>query len=106
MKDILILNPISVNLIFYKKYCKNRSSKTPGTPKNPAINAVMGLIAMVIPIKPPKILRKNNMTAPIIPLIMNFTIIFMGTTSNIPTMYIAPMARNTASIVKISIWGI
>jgi len=76
----------SMILIFYKKYCKNKSSKTPGTPKNPAISAVIGLIAIVMPIKLPKILRKNSITAPIIPLIINFIMIFIGTTNSIPIM--------------------
>lgn len=68
----------------YKKYCRNKRSKIPGIPKNPAIRAVIGLIAMFIPINPPKIFKKNSKAAPMIPLIMNFITIFIGTTNSIP----------------------
>lgn len=45
---------------------------TPGIPKNPAINAVIGFIAIVKPIVPPIRLVIYNNTNPIIPFIINF----------------------------------
>ena len=67
--------------IFYFYYIKNPriiKNITPGTPNTPAINAVIILNGIEIPIAPPNVLTKNTSNAPIAQLIASFIIFFTG----------------------------
>lgn len=74
-------------------------STTPGTPKNPAISAVTGFIPIVSPMNPPMKFTNRRITPPIIPLIISFSIIFIGTTSSRPMTYNATRPTANAIIV-------
>ena len=52
----------------YSSHFKIKINMTPGTPRNPAIKAVSGLIAMLMSQNPPIKLNRNNKMPPIIPL--------------------------------------
>ena len=56
-------------------------------PKKPTVNAVIGFITKDSPKNPPMKLNKSSNNPPITPLAINFTIILMGITNSIPTIY-------------------
>lgn len=72
---------------------------TPGTPNTPTIIAFKGLIAMVVPNKPPIKLKKNKTTPPIIAFINSLINILIGITNNIPTIYNNSRPAKYAKIV-------
>jgi len=59
----------------------------PGMPKKPTIKAVTGLMATVIPIKPPTKFSSHRIIPPIMALYMNFNMIRRGTRRSHPTTY-------------------
>jgi hypothetical protein len=61
------------------------SSATPGTPKKPVTSAVIGLMAMPSPQKPPTRLNSQSSTPPRMPLPINRISHLSGTSSSQPT---------------------
>lgn len=67
--------------------CNNNIKINPGIPRNPTVNAVIGLMATTTPIKPPTKFNIHNAIPPMIPFSKKRNNSFRGTSSNHPTKY-------------------
>ena len=63
---------------FYNTKCKIKTIITPGTPKNPTINAVIQFISKTSPNLAPTKLSKNSIAPPTKAFIINLIIILNG----------------------------